>query len=105
MTRAPESASAAVYALLADGTTVCVRPVVPADRAAVFRLYERMSPENLRLRFFASGTLVAQRAADALCVDAGPGDRALVAETGARMARTPPGPLGVRPVGGVVRLR
>ncbi|MEV4439550.1 GNAT family N-acetyltransferase [Streptomyces sp. NPDC049577] len=80
MTRAPQPPAPAAYALLADGTTVRVRPVAPADRAAVFRLYERMSPENLRLRFFSSGPLVAERAADALCRDAGPGDRALVAE-------------------------
>lgn len=81
MTRAPESPAGAVYALLADGTTVRVRPVGAADRAAVLRLYEHMSPANLRLRFFSSGSLLARRATDALCRDAGPGDRALLAET------------------------
>ncbi|MEU1782556.1 GNAT family N-acetyltransferase [Streptomyces abikoensis] len=80
MTRASQPPAVAAYALLADGTTVCVRPVVPADRAAVFRFYEHMSAENLRLRFFSAGTLVARQAADALCRDAGPGDRAVVAE-------------------------
>ncbi|MDT0449533.1 bifunctional acetate--CoA ligase family protein/GNAT family N-acetyltransferase [Streptomyces hesseae] len=80
MTRAPESPGTAVYALLADGTTVQVRQVVPEDRTAVFRLYEHMSPANLRLRFFSSGSLIAQQAADILCLGAGPGDRALVAE-------------------------
>ncbi|MFF3554116.1 GNAT family N-acetyltransferase [Streptomyces tsukubensis] len=70
-----------VYALLADGTTVRVRPLVPADRAAVARLYGQMSPLNLRRRFFAAGPLIASQAADALCASpAGPGVRALVAE-------------------------
>lgn len=80
MTRAPQSPVPAVFALLADGTTVRVRPVAPADHAAVGRLYGHMSPENLRLRFFSSSPLVAQKAADALCTGVGPGDRALVAE-------------------------
>ncbi|MFF4215275.1 bifunctional acetate--CoA ligase family protein/GNAT family N-acetyltransferase [Streptomyces nondiastaticus] len=80
MTRASQPPAVAAYALLADGTTVRVRPVAPADHAAVLRFYEHMSAENLRLRFFSAGTLVARQAADALCRDAGPGDRAVVAE-------------------------
>ncbi|ARZ66703.1 acyl-CoA synthetase [Streptomyces albireticuli] len=110
MTRTPESPAPAVYALLADGTTVRVRPVVPTDRAAVFRLYERMSPENVRLRFFSTGPLVAQKAADALCLGAGLGDRALVAEAGgdvvglAEYHATPTDPTGGRPTAAEVAL-
>ncbi|MFD1659257.1 GNAT family N-acetyltransferase [Streptomyces caeni] len=55
-----------VHALLADGTTVCIRPVAPGDHEQLQRFYEEMSPENLRMRFFAvnrrSGALAAERA-------------------------------------------
>jgi acyl-CoA synthetase (NDP forming)/GNAT superfamily N-acetyltransferase len=74
-----------VHALLSDGTTVRIRPVTPDDRAAVLRLYEEMSPENLRRRFFTSGPGSALRSAELLCVDGKPGDRALLAETGDRI--------------------
>ncbi|MBC9715331.1 GNAT family N-acetyltransferase [Streptomyces sp. TRM66268-LWL] len=53
-----------VHALLTDGTTVCLRPAVPADHTAVLRLYEAMSPENLRLRFFSVSHRSAEQAAD-----------------------------------------
>lgn len=43
-----------VHALLADGTTVCIRAVTPRDRAQLQGLYEEMSPEHLRMRFFAA---------------------------------------------------
>ena len=41
-----------VYALLADGTTVEVRPAVPDDFDAVKAMHEAMSPDNSYLRFF-----------------------------------------------------
>jgi len=40
------------YALLADGTTITIRPARPDDHAAVRQLHEAMSPDNLYLRFF-----------------------------------------------------
>jgi hypothetical protein len=43
-----------MHALLADGTTVCIRPVRPADHDRLRALFEEMSPDNLRLRFFAA---------------------------------------------------
>lgn len=43
----------AIHALLADGTTVRIRAVEPEDRDQLHRLYEEMSPENLRMRLFA----------------------------------------------------
>ncbi|MEV0414905.1 GNAT family N-acetyltransferase [Streptomyces sp. NPDC050448] len=74
-----------VHGLLADGTTVCMRPVTPADHDQLQGLYEEMSPESLRMRFFSvsrrSGTLAADRA----CAPARPGYRALLAETQGRV--------------------
>lgn len=37
---------------LRDGSTVAVRPVRPEDEPAIAKLLERVSPEDLRLRFF-----------------------------------------------------
>ncbi|MFF8993560.1 GNAT family N-acetyltransferase [Streptomyces sp. NPDC014983] len=69
-----------VHALLADGATVCIRPVTPADHDRLLGLYEEMSPENLRLRFFSQSPRSAGRAADRACAPAHPGYRALLAE-------------------------
>ncbi|MFD5126845.1 bifunctional acetate--CoA ligase family protein/GNAT family N-acetyltransferase [Streptomyces olindensis] len=70
-----------VHALLTDGTTVCIRPVLPGDHDQLEGLYEEMSPENLRLRFFAASHRSATAAADRACASARPGYRALLAET------------------------
>ncbi|MET9730552.1 GNAT family N-acetyltransferase [Streptomyces sp. NPDC006458] len=70
-----------VHALLTDGTTVCVRPVVPGDHDRLEALYEEMSPENLRLRFFAVSRRSVAMAADRACAPARAGHRALLAET------------------------
>lgn len=69
----------AIHALLADGTTVCIRAVEPEDRDQLHRLYEEMSPESLRMRFFAVSPGSAALAADHACEPARPGRRALVA--------------------------
>ncbi|SEC75867.1 Acyl-CoA synthetase (NDP forming) [Streptomyces sp. 3213] len=69
-----------VHALLADGTTVCIRPVVAGDHDQLEGLYEEMSPENLRLRFFGLSRRSAEMAADRACRPH-PGYRALLAET------------------------
>ncbi|MFJ8632397.1 GNAT family N-acetyltransferase [Streptomyces sp. NPDC093568] len=74
-----------VHALLADGTTVCIRPVRRDDHDQVRGLYEEMSPENLRLRFFAASRRSAGTAADRACAEPAPGHRALLAETGGRV--------------------
>ncbi|HEY8985643.1 MAG TPA: GNAT family N-acetyltransferase [Streptomyces sp.] len=68
------------HALLADGTTVCIRPVRPGDHDQLEGLYEEMSPEHLRLRFFAPSRRSAAQAADRACAPARPGYRALLAE-------------------------
>ncbi|MFC5720921.1 GNAT family N-acetyltransferase [Streptomyces gamaensis] len=72
--------SAPVHVLLTDGTTARLRQAVPEDRAAVAGLYERMSPENLRLRFFSAGSRAARHGADQVCGAGRPGERSLLAE-------------------------
>ena len=47
------------YALLADGTTVEVRPAWPGDFGAVRDMHEKMSPDNLYLRFFSMSRVAA----------------------------------------------
>ncbi|WP_030896233.1 GNAT family N-acetyltransferase [Streptomyces sp. NRRL S-474] len=74
-----------VHALLADGTTVCVRPARPDDREAVLGLYSAMSDANLRLRFFAVSRRSAEQAAARVAQPEGAGYRALVAERGGRI--------------------
>ncbi|WP_416981907.1 GNAT family N-acetyltransferase [Streptomyces sp. T028] len=74
-----------VHALLADGTTVCIRPALPADHGQIEGLYEEMSPENLRLRFFVASRRAAALAADRACSPARPGYRALLAEVDGRV--------------------
>ncbi|MFE5191359.1 GNAT family N-acetyltransferase [Streptomyces sp. NPDC056628] len=75
----------ATHALLADGTTVCVRPVRPADHERIRALYDAMSPENLRLRFFTAAPGSAGTAADRACGAPRPGHLALLAETGGQL--------------------
>ncbi len=74
-----------VHALLADGTTVCIRPVRRSDREQVLGLYEEMSPENLRLRFFVASRRSAGLAADRACGPGRPGHQTLMAETAGRL--------------------
>ncbi|MFH9824994.1 bifunctional acetate--CoA ligase family protein/GNAT family N-acetyltransferase [Streptomyces bobili] len=74
-----------VHALLADGTTVSIRPVLPGDHDQLEGLYLEMSPENLRRRFFAVSTRSAAMAADRACAPARPGHRALLAEARGRV--------------------
>ncbi|MFJ8827731.1 GNAT family N-acetyltransferase [Streptomyces sp. NPDC102467] len=75
-----QSAATPVHALLADGTTVRIRRAGPPDRAAVLRLYETMSPEHLRLRFFSLSRASAGQAADRIARAPRPEYLALAAE-------------------------
>jgi hypothetical protein len=61
--------------------------VTPGDYDQVEGLYEEMSPENLRLRFFAASRRSARLAADRACAPARPGYRALLAETQGRVIK------------------
>ncbi|MFF4281360.1 GNAT family N-acetyltransferase [Streptomyces kronopolitis] len=81
----PASRTQEVCALLADGSTVWLRPACPEDRGQVLRLYEEMSAENLRSRFFAASRRSGEQAADRLCAPPGPGHRTLVAVHGDRL--------------------
>ncbi|MGW2936998.1 bifunctional acetate--CoA ligase family protein/GNAT family N-acetyltransferase [Streptomyces sp. NPDC001156] len=69
-----------VHALLADGTTVCIRPVQPDDQQQLREFYTEMSPDNLRLRFFVASARSAAMAADRALATKRPGHRALLAE-------------------------
>ncbi|WP_406404321.1 GNAT family N-acetyltransferase [Streptomyces sp. NBC_00879] len=81
----PASNAQQVHALLTDGTTVRIRQAEPADHDAVLALYEGMSAENLRRRFFTVSHLSAEQAADRLTRRDRSGYRALVAESGGRL--------------------
>ena len=57
------------YALLADGTTLTIRPSGPGDYEAVRRLHEAMSPDNLYFRFFSASRVSAEREARRVCLE------------------------------------
>ncbi|MGW0080330.1 bifunctional acetate--CoA ligase family protein/GNAT family N-acetyltransferase [Streptomyces sp. NPDC003393] len=76
---------APVHALLTDGTTVRIRRSTPDDHAEVLRLYEEMSDENLRLRFFSLSRTSARQAAQRVAGLPRPGYRAMVAEHAGRL--------------------
>ena len=66
------------YALLADGTTLTVRPTRPEDYQAVKQSHEAMSPENLYFRFFTASRVSAELEARRVCRDDRPGMMALL---------------------------
>jgi acyl-CoA synthetase (NDP forming)/GNAT superfamily N-acetyltransferase len=68
-----------VYALLADGTTVEIRPADPADFDAVRAMHEAMSPDNSYMRFFNLSRLAAETEAKRICRESRPGRVALLA--------------------------
>ena len=68
-----------VYALLADGTTVQIRPAGPGDFDAVRAMHKAMSPNNIYLRFFNVSRMVAEIEARRICRDPVPGQMALLA--------------------------
>ena len=70
---------APVYALLADGTTVEIRPAGPGDFDAVKAMHQAMSPDNSYLRFFNISRLAAETEARRICRDPAPGQMALLA--------------------------
>ncbi|MGI5466635.1 GNAT family N-acetyltransferase [Streptomyces sp. CA-132043] len=71
-----------VHALLTDGTTASIRTVRPDDRERVLEMYRRMSPDNLRRRFFAASRRSAEQAAERICTLGSPTDQALLALVG-----------------------
>jgi acyl-CoA synthetase (NDP forming)/GNAT superfamily N-acetyltransferase len=75
----PQTASASVYALLADGRTVEIRPTRPADFDAVKAMHQAMSPNNAYLRFFSLSRMAAEQEARRVTREAGPDHAALLA--------------------------
>jgi acyl-CoA synthetase (NDP forming)/GNAT superfamily N-acetyltransferase len=70
---------ASVYALLADGRTVEIRPAAQWDYAAVKAMHEAMSPNNIYLRFFSLSRLAAEQEARRVTRESGPDHAALLA--------------------------
>jgi acyl-CoA synthetase (NDP forming)/GNAT superfamily N-acetyltransferase len=68
-----------VYALLADGSMVEIRPAGPADFDGVKAMHEAMSPDNSYLRFFNISRLAAENEARRICREPRPGHVALLA--------------------------
>src|SRR3984957_3097611 len=71
-----------VYALLADGTTVEIRPAGPADFDAVKAMHQQMSPGNTYMRFFNVSRLAAEEEARRICGAPGANHGALLALCG-----------------------
>ena len=71
-----------VYALLADGTTVEIRPAGPGDFDAVKAMHKAMSPNNTYMRFFNISRLAAENEARRICKEPVPGQVALLALAG-----------------------
>ena len=75
----PVAAPASVYALLADGRTVEIRPATPADFDAVRAMHEAMSPDNAYRRFFSLSRLAAEQEARRVTREPSPDHAALLA--------------------------
>jgi acyl-CoA synthetase (NDP forming)/GNAT superfamily N-acetyltransferase len=73
---------ASVYALLADGTTIEIRPATPGDLTLVRAMHEAMSPDHAYLRFFCLSKLSAEREAARVCRAPAPDHAALLAFKG-----------------------
>ena len=74
-----------VYALLADGTTVEIRPAGPDDFDAVKAMHEAMSPNNAYMRFFNLSRRAAEAEARRTCRKPGPDRGALLALCGGEL--------------------
>ena len=64
-----------VYALLADGSTVEIRPAAAGDFGAVQDMHRAMSPDNIYLRFFSVSPAAAGREARRICREPAAGSR------------------------------
>jgi acyl-CoA synthetase (NDP forming)/GNAT superfamily N-acetyltransferase len=75
----PVADTAGVYALLADGSTVQIRPARPGDFADIKAMHEAMSPGNAYLRFFSISRAAGEREARRVTREPGPDHAALLA--------------------------
>ena len=73
------AAVARSYALLADGSTVEIRPADQSDSARVLAFHQEMSPSNSYLRFFSLSKRAAADEAQRVCRPPGPDHVALLA--------------------------
>ncbi len=71
-----------VYALLADGTTVEIRPATPDDVGAVKAMHEAMSRDNIYMRFFNFSPQAGDIEAHRICREPSPDQVALLALSG-----------------------
>ena len=74
--------AAGVYALLADGSTVEIRPAGPEDFDGVKAMHAAMSPDNTYMRFFNISRLAAETEARRVARPPEPGRAALLALSG-----------------------
>jgi len=81
----PLAQTTGVYALLADGTTVQIRPAMAADFEAVKAMHDAMAPGNAYLRFFSLSRSAAEQEARRLTRDPGPDHAALLALYGTKV--------------------
>jgi hypothetical protein len=58
-----DSSVPSAYALLADGSTVHIRPARPEDASAVKQMHANLSPSNTYFRFFNLSPLAPEREA------------------------------------------
>ncbi len=68
-----------VYALLADGTTIEIRPAGVGDFDTVRDMHRAMSPDNTYLRFFSMSSAAAEREACRICREPAADHAALLA--------------------------
>src|SRR5258708_10553975 len=68
-----------VYALLADGTTIEIRPAGVGDFDTVRDMHRAMSPDNTYLRFFSMSNAAAEREACRICPERAADHAALLA--------------------------
>jgi acyl-CoA synthetase (NDP forming)/GNAT superfamily N-acetyltransferase len=79
VTTATGTRTLSVYALLADGSTVEIRPAAGSDFDAVLRMHRAMSPENIYFRFFSLSPAAAEGEANRICRPAAPDHAVLLA--------------------------
>jgi acetate---CoA ligase (ADP-forming) len=74
----------ATDAVIRDGRTVHIRPIRPEDEEALWEMWQRLTPETIRLRFFGPRRLEREEVSSFTDLDMK--DRfALIAETGGRL--------------------
>jgi GNAT superfamily N-acetyltransferase len=79
VTPASGARTLSVYVLLADGSTVEIRPAAGGDFDAVLRMHRAMSPENIYFRFFSLSPAAAEGEANRICRPAAPDHAVLLA--------------------------